>query len=1169
MLVCTKINSFGIKIMYVSYHIKKKLWCCILKKLRTFFSCLFGTCLSFSSQCIIVHLDLVQFVLFSCDSNFEITVVYCCVITAFLIMLSTQLICCIGIKSNYEPNEPCQLIYCYAYCKSTATWPLYNYCYLFYLCIVIIFSYVLFKMLFFILSMIFLGTTLSRENFIFICILMSIYHRGFIYIGRNVQTNFHHYFVYFCFFVDKRHLTMLKKYLMSCKIIHKIYSFVIQFVKRKNLKIGFLNPGSLGTRHEEFLVALENRSVDIMALNETWLRRGEESRAPLPAGYRLRHIPRPPSVRARGGGVGFYVRNGIYARQIKPPQVSSVVEQMWLSITVNGTRFAIGTAYRPPWLSVDTFLDALTETVSSFSIYDHIILVGDFNINLLANDPNTKKLTSFLQYSNLDQYVTLPTHFTGHSETLIDLLCSSMKILNVCVDYIPDLGNHAFITGDMRVNKPKSPPKWILYRPLKDIVLNEFNAHVNAIPWERLLDESVDVSILSFNAYILHVFDSHAPFTRSLIKHQSYPWITPTIKEMMKLRDEAHTKSRTTKLEAHAKYYKELKVIVSRALHAEKTAYFQQTVNNNLMNSKEMWKAIKTNVVDFNKKQTSLPSNINDPALVNRHFLDVPGHNNVPISDLTYFEYHRFCPASFALSTVDEVTILKIITNITSNAQGVDGITRDMILLTLPRTLGVITAIVNRSIQSETFPKIWKEALVKPIPKTSHPNDLNDLRPISILPFMSKIIEKVVCQQLTLFLNTNFILPQKQSGFRSGHSTATALLDVLDDILAEEDKGRGTVLCLLDFSRAFDAINHSLLLSKLAFYGFNPNTIRWFSSYLSGRLQRVEICGDAGIKSVSVALPVHRGVPQGSILGPILFILYSADLTKCIKNCKYHIYADDLQVYLSCRPDETLMTADKINEDLERISNWAHRNCLVLNPSKSKFLVLGSAAQVSKISASHPMIEIGNAAIRQVSEARNLGVLIDGSMRFHDHVVETVKNCFYRLKVMYRVREYLDVNTRVRLCEALILSKLNYADTVIGECLFGYTKKLIQRVQNACARFTFTIPRRAHVTPFLNRGNLANMQSRRTLHFATLLFGVVQTGSPSYLFDKLVFSNRQPRSGSRLKCPRHGTAAFRGSFRYSATKCWNNIPPPLRLCRTVGSFKINYKRYLMNVQRCT
>ncbi|KOB65395.1 Uncharacterized protein OBRU01_21952 [Operophtera brumata] len=226
--------------------------------------------------------------------------------------------------------------------------------------------------------------------------------------------------------------------------------------------------------------------VEIMAINETWLREGGEARAPVLPGYRLRHAPRDSAGsgggRDRGGGVGFYLKRGVNARLIAHPQAP--IDQMWLSLTLNGLKLAIGTAYRPPWQNVDTFLDALTESVTSLHAFDYIVLTGDFNIDLLElNAPKTKKLLDFLKCAGLDQYVTVPTHFTDHSETLIDLLCSNIKITDIDVDHIPDLSRHSLISCKLRIKKDKPVPKWIVYRPIKDIDSEKFNHDLNDINW--------------------------------------------------------------------------------------------------------------------------------------------------------------------------------------------------------------------------------------------------------------------------------------------------------------------------------------------------------------------------------------------------------------------------------------------------------------------------------------------------------------------------------------------------------------------------------------------------------------------------------------------------------------------------------------------------------------
>lgn len=282
---------------------------------------------------------------------------------------------------------------------------------------------------------------------------------------------------------------------------------------------------------------------------------------------------------------------------------------------------------------------------------------------------------------------------------------------------------------------------------------------------------------------------------------------------------------------------------------------------------------------------------------------------------------------------------------------------------------------------------------------------------------------------------------------------------------------------------------------------------------------------------------------------------------------EHHLYADDLQIYKTFKPCQSTLATDTINADLNRIAEWSRNNELDLNPRKTKFIVLGTKLQINRINSFLPAIKIEQETIEQVTEARNLGVLFDNNLRFEKHVSEVARQCNYRLKILYRMRQYLSEELRIYLCEALVLSKLNYADTVIGGCLLARTKNLIQRVQNSCARYCFSIPRRAHVTPFLNSSNLMNMHSRRTLHFAGLLFGVIKNQDPSYLYSKLKFTERASRFNDRLICPTYNSASFRGSFRYLATKCWNNIPPPLRNLNNVKAFKLNYKRLLLSSQK--
>lgn len=944
----------------------------------------------------------------------------------------------------------------------------------------------------------------------------------------------------------------------------------------KNLLVGLFNAGSLCTRQEEFVVAVEGLAPDILAINETWLREGEENRAPRLPGYRLKHIPRPSHIRGgRGGGIGFYIRKGLNIKTCTPPNTVSSIEQMWITVRVNCMSILVGTAYRPPWQDISLFLDAITESVTSFSGYDGIVLTGDFNINLLeVGNSRCREFSQCMHSLGLNQCVQEPTHYTDHSATLIDVICTDVGVCSVTVKHSPDLGGHAMLVASLKVKRNRIDPVLITYRPLKDIILNQFYSDLSAINWENLYKmNGVSEMVSAFAGCIKGLFDLHAPVRTRKFKHPPHPWITDTIKEMMRCRDAYHSKYKKDKTVQNEDSYRSMKKLVSIAIEREKTCFFSQHINMNLHKPKLLWKNLKKTLVTNSQAPPDLPQVLQQPDSINSHFLNVPGEDRVTISQLSYFEHHRHNDKfHFKLQTVNSEVVLKTIKKLGSNAQGHDGITLDMILLTLPHSLDVITAIVNRSILDSTFPESWKVAIVKPLPKTSQPATFQELRPISILPCLSKILEKVVCEQLTKYLDTHNILPRYQSGFRRGYGTATALADVVDNLLAAQDQGKLSLLLLLDFSRAFDSLSIPLLLSKLSYYGLDPASVRWFHSYLTHRQQYVELKQANGTVIRSKLCQVNRGVPQGSILGPILYILYSADIVKCIQYSHHHLYADDLQLYLPFTPSANSEAVQMINSELDKISGWCSTNSLTLNAKKSKLMLLGSPNHVAQFDQITFNVVINGERIERVDKAKNLGLTFDSHLRFESHISECARNCFYRLKLLYKLRPYLSEKLRVALCESLVLSRLNYCDTVYGPCLLVRTAKLVQRVQNACTRFCFKVPPRSHITPFLNSANIIKMEARRKLHLATMLFGVISSGIPKYLFDKLKWSQDRCKYQRRactsvFVTPRHRLVAFRGSFRYAATRCWNNLPPPLRALKVRSTFKKHLRHHLLHLQK--
>ncbi|XP_045453465.1 uncharacterized protein LOC123662705 [Melitaea cinxia] len=482
---------------------------------------------------------------------------------------------------------------------------------------------------------------------------------------------------------------------------------------KKNLAVGFLNAGSLSTNQDEFIAAITDFRPDIVAINETWLRSGEESRAPRLVGYTLRHIPRSINIKGgRGGGVGFYIRKGIYARCCKYP-TSDKVEQMWITTRIQNQTITIGTAYRPPWQDPGIFLDALSDSVAALHRNDGIILMGDFNINLLETNTSRFRLfRDFLNCFSLQQIITQPTHFTSRSSSLIDLICSDMPVGLVDVEHIPELGAHALLIAEFKIKKPKYQPTYRTLRPLKDIILDQFCCDLSSTDWESLEQcGSVSEMVESFTNCLIKIFDMHVPIINLKLKYPPHPWITETIRSMMRIRNKYHKKYKIKKTENTKESYKLMKSIVTKAIEEEKKSYFNKFINNNIGNSKKLWKNLKHTVLPNKNKTADLPSHLADPDAINNHFLTVPGDNQTNFSDLTYFVHHRHSSSTFSLSPVSEEVVLKAIMRINSNAQGHDGISLDMLQLTLPQTLRTIVAIVNRSITEGEFPSGWKTAI--------------------------------------------------------------------------------------------------------------------------------------------------------------------------------------------------------------------------------------------------------------------------------------------------------------------------------------------------------------------------------------------------------------------------------------------------------------------------
>jgi hypothetical protein len=470
------------------------------------------------------------------------------------------------------------------------------------------------------------------------------------------------------------------------------------------------------------------------------------------------------------------------------------------------------------------------------------------------------------------------------------------------------------------------------------------------------------------------------------------------------------------------------------------------------------------------------------------------------------------------------------------------------------------------SLATGRFPAHFKAASITPIlKKSSLPVDNpSSYRPISNLSIISKLLERLVARQLTSFLEQHRLLPPYQSGFRRGFSTETAITKVLSDLLDAVDRGDTALLVLLDLSAAFDTVDHDVLLERLGrSFGVSGDALEWFRSYISGRSQYVR-CGG----NTSDVADVICGVPQGSVLGPILFIMYTADLASIVaaSGLSIHQYADDSQIYGSCHSGSTSILSESVVRCTSTVACWMRCNRLQLNADKTDIMWCATTRRASCL-PSDP-INIAGAEVRPVSTVRSLGVFIDSDLGAASHVRSVVSRCFASLRQLRLLRRYVSDDCFRSLVVALIHSRLDYGNFVMVG-LPAFRLRLLQSVLNAAARLTFRLRRYEHISDALAVLHWLRASERIDYKVAVMAYQSLHGSSPSYLHvlqrTAELSNRRQLRSSSsgRVEIPVFRLAtAGRRSFPVAAAHVWNSLPVDLRLAQSLSVFRSRLKTFL-------
>jgi hypothetical protein len=642
------------------------------------------------------------------------------------------------------------------------------------------------------------------------------------------------------------------------------------------------------------------------------------------------------------------------------------------------------------------------------------------------------------------------------------------------------------------------------------------------------------------------------------------PFITPEIKAQKAKRSRLETIYRKTRTQTNHDKYKQQSRLVTKLITTARRDYYRTLIAKQSSQPRKLWNTL--NSLLHRSCPPTLPTT-SDSSLSSTFltfFADKIAklQSALPTNLLSPHVLPPTPPPS--LSEFSPATTAEVRTAILSSSDAtccLDFIPTPVLKSCLEALLPPITTLINLCLQESTFPSCFKTAVVKPLlKKHSLPkDDLSSYRPISNLNFLSKLLERIIHNRLTSHLNSFASISPFQSAYRKYHSVETALLRIQNDLLLALDKRQVTALVLLDLSAAFDTIDHNILLARLSSsFGICDSALKLLTSYITNRTQFVSV----GSKSSDLS-NLSTGVPQGSVLGPLLFTLYTTPISHLLQDStvSFHLYADDTQLYISFSSQDNINALSLLSSTLDSVHSWLSSNRLFVNPGKTEFLLVGSKQQRAKLISSSLVFKEN--ILSPSSTVRNLGVTFDSDMTLSKHISSVSRSSYH---VIRQIRSSLDHNSCVLLCNALVSSKLDFCNSLY----YGLPQSSIHRlqlIQNSLARVVCpSVARRDHITPTLRKLHWLPVNARIEYKIALITYKTLHFQSPSYLDSLLVpyVPARRLRSSDKLLLcvPPLKSAAGRRSFSFAAPTLWNSLPFSVRAATTLHSFRTALKTHL-------
>ena len=864
------------------------------------------------------------------------------------------------------------------------------------------------------------------------------------------------------------------------------------------------------------------------------------------------------------------------------------VESLWLEIKQNHTASRlIGYIYRNPAYnntvtSITDWSDDFTDMMDkALNISKDIMLQGDFNIHL---ERENIIWTSTMDELGMEQLITKPTRIEKDSASIIDHIYKRVdnEVSNVEV-LDTSISDHKGISCIWIFKSPQAPLKshtTVEFRSFKRFQELAFLHDLSCVDFTDIYNcENPDDAFQTFYNRFLSVVDRHAPMRRKRVKHQTLPsWLNHNIILEMDLRD-YYKKNKMTEL------FKRQRNRVTQLVRNSKREYFNSLLKQK-NDTKQIWNAINE-MTNKKKAKTNKKKSPLSPDSLNEHFLAYTSdlinstYNQSTEAYIPSELLEQFCQSrlvkgnTFQIPAIAVHEVGKLLSDLKNKkSMGPDNISTYLLKLALPYIVEPLTHAYNLCIEQNIFPSQLKDAKVIPLPKTKDLNDPANYRPISILSVLSKPLERHVHKYLLRHLENNNLIVSSQSGFRPKHSCQTALTKMCESWLTAINNESVVGAVFLDFHKAFDTVDHTILMKKLALYlGDNAST-SFLGSYMSNRKQFVSVNGES-----SKYGKIISGVPQGSILGPLLFSIFINDLPlavtdsnrKAIKNglsesppkeiseIDNDLFADDDSLYTSHKNPSIVEKSLQLSLDVT--SDWCHNNRMVLHPKKSRCMVIATRQkhQIKRITLE---LDINKQLIEQVDQHRVLGVILDNEYKWLPHLVNVMKTVSKNLYLLSQLRHYANADSLMIFYYAHILTHFCYASNLWDNCADTHFKKL----NSSHRRAIKLIHPDKHVDTDIKFKQLELLPLDRQLTYnkAIIVYKTLNNLSPAYM-TKFCKKACCRYGSNNLLIPKTRIDLCKTSLSFSGAVLWNALPRYIQTSSSLPSFKRALKHHLLNL----